>query len=256
MAETGEAGMSKPVTTVGTENATKPQCLVFQDTKALDASLAEYVAQRLNECVAERGKASLVVSGGSTPLGFFRCLAAIPLPWSSIQITLADERWVPVDDPDSNEGLLRRMLPALALTSLLSLRGEADTPEQQVVDLNRQFHGSTPFDLVILGMGNDAHTASLFPDAPQLSAGLNPTTTDACLLVDPPVAPHQRISMTLARLLNAEQIVVHITGKEKAEVLQRAWAANAPQRYPIGAILRQQGTPVSVFSDRLVRLEP
>jgi 6-phosphogluconolactonase len=103
-------------------------------------------------------------------------------------------------------------------------------------------------------MGNDAHTASLFPDAPQLSAGLNPTTTDACLLVDPPVALHQRISMTLPRLLNAEQIVVHITGEEKAEVLQSAWAANAPQRYPIGAILRQQSTPVSVFSDRLVRL--
>ena len=109
MAETGEAGMSKPVTTAGTENATKPQCLVFEDTKALDATLAEYVAQCLSEGVAERGKASLVVSGGSTPLGFFRCLAAIPLPWSSIQITLADERWVPVDHPDSNEGQLRRI---------------------------------------------------------------------------------------------------------------------------------------------------
>ena len=109
-----------------------------------------------------------------------------------------------------------------------------------MVDLNRQFQGSRPFDLVILGMGNDAHTASLFPDAPQLSAGLNPTTTDACLLVDPPVAPHQRISMTLARLLNAEQIVVHITGEEKAEVmLMRWWSQVVRHRWDFFAVWRR-----------------
>ena len=88
----------------------------------------------------------------------------------------------------------------------MSLRGEADSPEQQVTQLNQRLQACAPFDLVILGMGNDAHTASLFPDAPQLQAGLDPAASDACLFVDPPVAPHQRISMTLARLLNAEQI--------------------------------------------------
>ena len=76
------------------------------------------------------------------------------------------------------------------------------------------------------------------------------------MLVDPPVAPHQRISMTLARLLNAEQILVHITGEEKANVLQTAWSANSPEQYPIGAVLRQQSTPVFVFSDVLAQLEP
>lgn len=237
-------------------NRPTPQCVKFKDISALDNALAEYVAQRLSEGIAARGTATLVVSGGSTPLGFFRRLAAISLPWSNIKITLADERWVPIDHPDSNEGQLRQIFPASALISMVSLRGEADSPEQQVAQLNQQLQASAPFDLVILGMGNDAHTASLFPDAPQLLAGLDPAASDACLLVDPPVAPHRRISMTLARLLNAEQILVHITGEEKANVLQTAWAANSPEQYPIGAVLRQQRTPVFVFSDALAQLEP
>mgnify|MGYP001477162740 FL=1 len=115
-----------------TLNVSGPQCRRFEDSEALDNTLAEFVAQRLSEGVEARGSATLVVSGGSTPLGFFRCLAAITLPWSNIQITLADERWVPVDHPDSNEGQLRRIFPASALISMLSLRGEGDTPEQQV----------------------------------------------------------------------------------------------------------------------------
>ena len=238
------------------QNRPTPQCVKFQDISALDNALAEYVAQRLSEAIAARGNASLVVSGGSTPLGFFRRLATISLPWSNIQITLADERWVPIDHPDSNEGQLRRIFPASALISMVSLRGEADSPEQQVTQLNQRLQACAPFDLVILGMGNDAHTASLFPDAPQLQTGLDPAASDACLLVDPPVAPHQRISMTLARLLNAEQILVHITGEEKANVLQTAWSANSPEQYPIGAVLRQQSTPVFVFSDVLAQLEP
>ena len=239
-----------------TQNVSGPQCRRFEDSEALDNTLAEFVAQRLSEGVEARGSATLVVSGGSTPLGFFRCLAAITLPWSNIQITLADERWVPVDHPDSNEGQLRRIFPASALISMLSLRGEGDTPEQQVAYLNQRLQGSAPFDLVILGMGNAAHTASLFPAAPQWQAGLDTTATAACLLVDPPTARHQRISMSLARLLNAEQIIVHVTGEEKAHMLQTAWASNAPEQYPIAAILRQQGTPVTVFSDRPVRLDP
>lgn len=251
MAETGEAGMSDAV---GTPGSTTPKCLAFAHTDALDSTLAEFVAQRLNEGLEERGTATLVVSGGSTPLGFFRCLADIELPWPRIQIVLADERWVPIDHPDSNEGQLRRIFPISALASLLSLRGEASTPEQQVIHLNEQLRDSAPFDLVILGMGNDAHTASLFPDAPQLQTGLDLATTAACLLIDPPAAPHQRISMTLARLLKAKQIVVHITGEEKAKVLQSAWRADSPHQYPIGAILRQQLTPVCVFCDRLVQL--
>ena len=237
------------------QNRSGPQCLRFEHTEALDSTLAEYVAQRLTEGVTTRGSATLVVSGGSTPLGFFRRLADIALPWSNIQITLADERWVPIDHTDSNEGQLRQIFPAPALLSMLSLRGETDSPEKQVAYLNQQLPGRVPLDLVILGMGNDAHTASLFPAAPQLQAGLSTATTDAFLLVDPPEAPHKRISMTVARLLNAEQIIVHVTGEEKAHVLQSAWTANAPGQYPIAAILRQQSTPVSVFSDCPVQLE-
>ena len=223
---------------------------MFEHTDALDSTLAEFVAQRLNEGLEERGAATLVVSGGSTPLGFFRCLADIELPWPRIQIVLADERWVPIDHPDSNEGQLRRIFPISALASLLSLRGEASTPEQQVIHLNEQLRDSAPFDLVILGMGNDAHTHLCFPMP--LSYRPGSTGDNGCLFAVDPPGPHQRISMTLARLLNAEQIIVHITGEEKAKVLQSAWLLirlnGIYWRYASAA------HTVSVFCDRLARL--
>ena len=101
-------------------------------------------------------------------------------------------------------------------------------------------------------MGADGHTASLFPKAPQLISGLDLHTAAACLLVDPPAAPHQRISLTLARLLKAQQVIVHVTGEEKCQVLAKAWQAHDPLLYPISSVLRQNMTPVAVFSDRPV----
>ena len=231
------------------ESDATPKKQIFADTKSLDEALARYVEGALLEAVGVRGKASLVVSGGSTPRGFFKRLADKPLPWQKIEITLADERWVPVDDPDSNEGQLRTLLPEQISDGILSLRGAGEDAVAQVATLNTRLAEQPPFDVVILGMGTDGHTASLFPDAVQLSEGLDITNPKACLVVDPPQAPHQRISMSLARLLRSEQVVVHVTGVQKAEILREAWRGNNPLRFPIAAVLHQQCTPVSIFCD-------
>ena len=231
------------------ESYAKPKKRIFANTEALDEALAQYVEEALLEAVGSRGRASLVVSGGSTPRGFFKRLADKPLPWQKIEITLADERWVPVDDPDSNEGQLRILLPEQISDGFLSLRGAGDDAVAQVAILNTRLAEQPPFDVVILGMGTDGHTASLFPDAVQLSEGLDITNPKACLVVDPPQAPHQRISMSLARLLRSEQVVVHVTGAQKAEILCEAWRGNDPYRFPIAAVLHQQCTPVSIFCD-------
>ena len=226
-----------------------PQKRIFANTEALDEALVQYVEGALLEAVGVRGNASLVVSGGSTPRGFFKRLADKPLPWQKIEVTLADERWVPVDDPDSNEGQLRALLPEQISDHFLSLRGAGEDALAQAAFLNKRLVKHPPFDVVILGMGTDGHTASLFPDAPQLSEGLDTTNPNACLVVDPPQAPHQRISMSLGRLLRSQQVIVHLTGAQKAEVLAEAWRGNDPHRFPIAAVLHQQRTPVSIFCD-------
>jgi 6-phosphogluconolactonase len=226
-----------------------PAKRIFADTKSLDEALAQYVEGALLKAVGSRGRASLVVSGGSTPRGFFKRLADKPLPWQKIEITLADERWVPVDDADSNEGQLRTLLPEQISDGFLSLRGAGEDAVAQAAILNTRLAEQPPFDVVVLGIGTDGHTASLFPDAVQLSEGLDITNPKACLVVDPPQAPHQRISMSLARLLRSEQVIVHVTGAEKAEVLCEAWRGNDPYRFPIAAVLHQQCTPVSIFCD-------
>ena len=231
------------------ESYAKPKKRIFANTEALDEALVQYVEGALLEAVGVRGNASLVVSGGSTPRGFFKRLADKPLPWQKIEVTLADERWVPVDDPDSNEGQLRTLLQEQISDGFLSLRGAGDDAVAQVAILNTRLAEQPPFDVVILGMGTDGHTASLFPDAPQLSEGLDTTNPNACLVVDPPQAPHQRISMSLGRLLRSQQVIVHLTGAQKAEVLAEAWRGNDPYRFPIAAVLHQQRTPVSIFCD-------
>ena len=226
-----------------------PQKRIFATTEALDEALAQYVERALLGAVGSRGKASFVVSGGSTPRGFFKHLADKTLPWQSIDITLADERWVPVNHPDSNERQLLALLPEQISDRFLSLRGEGEDALAQAAFLNRRLVNYPPFDIVILGMGIDGHTASLFPDAPQLSEGLDITNPKACLVVDPPQAPHQRISMSLGRLLRSQQVIVHLTGAQKAEVLCEAWRGNDPYRFPIAAVRHQQRTPVSIFCD-------
>ncbi|MDC3124317.1 6-phosphogluconolactonase [Gammaproteobacteria bacterium] len=231
------------------ESDTTPKTQIFADTETLDEALAQYVEGVLLEAVGVRGKASLVVSGGSTPRGFFKRLAQKPLPWQKIEITLADERWVPVDHPDSNEKQLRAILPEKISNRFLSLRGEGEDALAQAAFLNKRLVNHPPFDVVILGMGTDGHTASLFPDAPQFSKGLDTTNPNACLVVDPPQAPHQRISMSLGRLLRSQQVIVHLTGAQKAEVLAEAWRGNDPCLFPIAAVLHQQRTPVSIFCD-------
>ena len=231
------------------ESGAKPKKRIFANTEALDEALAQYVEGALREAVGVRGNASLVVSGGSTPRGFFKRLADKPLPWQSIEIMLADERWVPVDHPDSNEGQLRALLPEQISDRFLSLRGEGEDVLAQAALVNKQLVNHPLFDVAILGMGTDGHTASLFPDAPQFSKGLDTTNPNACLVVDPPQAAHQRISMSLGRLLRSQQIIVHVTGEQKAEMLCEAWRGNDSYRFPIAAVLHQQRTPVSIFCD-------
>jgi 6-phosphogluconolactonase len=218
------------------------------DTATLTAALAQHVARRLKEDLARQEQAVLVVSGGRSPVPLFQALAIQSLVWSRVAITLADERWVPPDHPDSNEGLVRaHLLKQRAATALLVPLWTGDaTPEAAVPAVAAALTAlPRPFSGVILGMGEDGHIASLFPDALELAEGLR--TEAPVLAVRPSHAPHPRLSLSLHALLQSRDIVLMISGAAKRRLLERALGEGPVEDLPVRAILRQTAVPVSVF---------
>ncbi|PXX99944.1 6-phosphogluconolactonase [Halomonas sp. LBP4] len=204
----------------------------------LAAQLAEAVAEALRQDLATQERALLVVSGGSTPVPFFEALAARELPWERVQVTLADERWVAEDAADSNARLVREHLlkgPAAAAT-FVPLTTADPTPEQGAATVAERVEGlAWPASVVILGMGGDGHTASLFPDSQELALAL--ATDAAAVAVRTPSQPQPRITLSADRLHQARRHVLHISGGDKRAVLARALAGDDSRELPIRAFL-------------------
>ncbi|WP_416137739.1 6-phosphogluconolactonase [Halomonas sp. HK25] len=204
----------------------------------LAGQLAEAVAEALRQDLARHERALLVVSGGSTPVPFFRALGACELPWARVQVTLADERWVAEDADASNARLVRAHLlrgPAAEAT-LVPLTTDDPTPEQGAETVAERIAGlAWPASAVVLGMGGDGHTASLFPDSRELDLAL---TTDAITVaVRASSQPQPRITLSADRLHRARRHFLHITGGEKRDMLVRALAGDDVRELPIRAFL-------------------
>ena len=185
------------------------------DRDAHAAALAETVTTALREALAARGEALLIVSGGRSPVPFLERLAQAELDWSKVLVTLADERWVPADHPDSNAGLLRKHLfqgPAAAAGFV---------------------------DLYSPAMGDDAHTASLFPGSPGLEEALDPASERLSFPGVAPSAPQTRITLSRAYLSRARQQILAIQGAGKRQVLETALAEGDELATPIKAFLRE-----------------
>ncbi|MGE4532956.1 6-phosphogluconolactonase [Halomonas sp.] len=206
--------------------------------KRLAAQLAEAVAEALRADLARHDQALLVLSGGSTPVPFFAALADCELPWARVQVTLADERWVAEDAADSNARLVREHLlkgPAAAAT-FVPLTTADPTPEQGAAAVAERLEAlAWPASAVILGMGGDGHTASLFPDSRELALAL--TTEAAAVAVRTPSQPQPRITLSAERLHQARRHFLHITGGDKRAVLARALAGDDVRKLPIRAFL-------------------
>ncbi|SMC29031.1 6-phosphogluconolactonase [Andreprevotia lacus DSM 23236] len=222
----------------------------FASKEQLDAQLAVTLANDLNAAIAARGKAGIAVSGGRTPAGMFKALGEQAIDWSKVVITLVDERWVPVDHADSNERTVRQNLlvgPAAAAT-FISPVSSAATPHEGAAEIEARLAAlPAPIDVLILGMGDDGHTASLFPNAEELEAACASTALVAA--VTPPAAPHKRITLTLPTIAKARHVVVHITGDGKKSLLETAMTEQktAVEQYPIRRVLDQVAGPKDVF---------
>jgi 6-phosphogluconolactonase len=222
----------------------------FPDAHALARALAGEIQVDLQEAIAMRGHGSLVVSGGRTPVTLFKQLAVEKLPWDKVWVTLADERWVDVHDAASNERLVRtELLQQRAVTAqFVGLKNAATTPEEGAQWAWRSLARITrPFDVVVLGMGDDGHTASLFPGSPHLAPALDTLRSPACVSMQAPAAPQARLSLNLNALLDARRIILHIEGDTKWSVYQAAKAHGPTALLPVRAVLHQQEVPVDVF---------
>ncbi|HUH59756.1 MAG TPA: 6-phosphogluconolactonase [Candidimonas sp.] len=217
----------------------------YSDPDECVTALVSHIVAQLDTAIAAEGQAGLAVSGGKSPVALFQRLSQAQLPWEHVHVTLVDERFVPTTHPDSNENLVRRHLlvkraGAARFTGLVSHVHDID---RAVMLANRQAHAIT---IAVLGMGDDGHTASLFPHAPQLPAALDTSATCRFMHISPPAATHERISMTLAAILQAKQIVLPIAGDHKRDVCLRA-AQQATPDLPVSYVLAQTGVPVHVY---------
>lgn len=207
---------------------------------------AERSATRIAEAIAARGRCTIVLAGGNTPAGMYRRLAAEPLrstiDWSRVIVLWGDERYVPLDHADSNyrvahETLLTAvpLLPAQLFPMPVWRENPHEAAQSYAHDVTAQLAaGGGQLDLVLLGMGPDGHTASLFPLHPAL------TTTDLVTVVrDAPKPPPLRLTLALPALNTARHVLFLVTGSDKAATL-RAVLDGAPG-YPAGRVQPRQG---------------
>ena len=222
----------------------------FDNLDTLSQQLAIQIAVALRHGIATRGLASLVVSGGQTPIKLFELLRQQKLDWTHVCIALADERWVESRDHASNEKLVREVLlqDQAAKARFLGLKNAAPTPDMGAVSAWETFaRVPRPFDHVVLGMGDDGHTASLFPDSPNLTSALNPHSAAGCVAMLAPVTPHARLSLNLSALLDAKNITLMINGASKWQRYQAACTPGPAAEMPVRGILHQENTPVQIL---------
>lgn len=220
----------------------------FASSEALAMGFSETVAKVLGDAIAARGRATLAVSGGTTPGLFFRTLSRERIDWAKVTVTLVDERFVPEESPRSNAGLvaanlLQNAAAAATFVGLYSPSGNVQSAAQRANDtIGRRV---LPLDAVILGMGADGHTASFFPDANNLAALLDPHAHANVLPVHAPSGIEPRLTLTLPRIAAAGFIALHIEGAEKRRVLEAA--LDGAPHLPVRAIFDHARVPVQIF---------
>lgn len=233
------------------------QYLDFENPAELADTAAQNIAAILNEAVSGTGRGTLVAAGGSTPKAIYERLSKKFMPWDRIFVTLGDERWVDLDHELSNEAMIRQHLQKNEARniSITGLKTPHDTPYDAKPQVEARIRDmKPPFDVVMLGMGMDGHTASLFPGDPFLPLALDPEGATNCAAIHPdpmPVeAPVLRMTMTVKALLNARKIMIFVTGADKCKVLEQAEKGDNALEMPIRAILKQKKTPVDIYRSK------
>ncbi|MGH7570837.1 MAG: 6-phosphogluconolactonase [Gemmatimonadota bacterium] len=241
-----------------TEQKSEPLTLVFDDPQALHEATAERIAREGARAVSERGRFLLLLTGGSTVKPVYECLAGKPwrsdIAWDALDVFFTDERCVPPDDPDSNFGMASAALldrVPIPCERIHRMRGEDPNHERSAIGYEHRIRsvldlarGEPPcFDLVLLGLGPDAHVASLFPGDPQ---GM---IEDRLVIavehdIDPPPRV-DRLSLTAPALNAGRATLFVVSGARKAAAVKAVLERPAdPERYPAQRIDPPLAPPV------------
>lgn len=223
----------------------------FDDRERASQAAADAIDSALRRRLDAQQAASLVVSGGTTPGRCFEILSRSGLDWNNVTVTLSDERVVPESHADSNARLVRETLLTheAAAASFLPLVDPLAPDVGAVAELEQSLRTLPfPFACALLGMGEDGHFASLFPDAANLPDGLATDGSALALPIATAASPHPRVSLTLAALSRSDVIILLVFGDDKREVLRRAETdEQVADQLPVRQLLRQKRATVRVL---------
>ncbi|MFV8752908.1 6-phosphogluconolactonase [Nannocystaceae bacterium ST9] len=212
-----------------------------RDGEAMAVALALVIRDALGSAIAARGRAILALSGGATPWPTYERLAEQDLAWARVVVVPSDDRMVPVGDPLSNVGAMARIFEPLGarVEPLTDATSRDHVAAGRAAD--QRLRGLPwPLDFVLLGVGGDGHTASIFPGK-DYAAALDPEGSARALGVMPdrlpPEAPVARVSLSLAAIVAARAVAVVAIGSDKRAVIERAIAAGDDSPYPVGRVL-------------------
>ncbi|SFM63037.1 6-phosphogluconolactonase [Nitrosomonas communis] len=216
----------------------------YDSMHELSAAFADFAASILRKALIQNNKVSLVVPGGQTPHDYLPILAREALPWERVYITLSDERWVETQADISNERLVRNYLlkDKAEKAHFIGLKTSHSCPSEALATVHERLcQLPRPFNLTVLGLGEDGHIASLFP-----GMRLEQDTFYLCQAAEPPFAPSQRISLVLPVLASSYHIALVVTGIAKRQLLDRL-INNPDPLIPFGQLVQQCQSPITIF---------
>lgn len=227
----------------------------FTDRNSLFVALLAECLDILNSATQHSGRTSMLVSGGSSPEILYRQLSSARLDWNNVQVALVDERWVDTDNEGSNELFVTNnlLVNRAADAKFVPMKTEAETAVLGQEDCEHRYQQLTrPFDLVILGMGSDGHTASLFPHAQGLDEALDVNAKHLCMAInairsDVTGELTERMTLSVYGLLQSRQLHLLILGDDKLAVYRKALVSDDVMATPVSALLQQNEVPVFVY---------
>lgn len=211
----------------------------YPDAEMMTMDLADILASELNDALHNKERVTLVVPGGTTPAPIFDILSGVHLDWARVNVLLSDERWVPENHARSNSRLLREhlLVDQAAAATLIPLYLENETPEAALPELSKAIGPLLPIDVLLLGMGQDMHTASLFPKADNLEDAFAPNAP-LLLPMRSKTTPEVRVTLTAPVLHGAMKTHIVFTSKSKNKALKAAHKLKDPMLAPISGFLK------------------
>ena len=213
----------------------------FNNSDEITHFLANDISAKLTAAIKERGQATLFVSGGRSPIALFQQLSHVDLDWSNVVISLVDDRWVDDKHESSNELLVNTHLlkNKASAATFIGLVGQEQSAFDGAENAAARIADIKEIDALILGMGEDGHTASIFPCSEQVDAAMAADNQQRLIATQPTTAPFERISLTLNEILAAKQVYLPLSGSGKVSVFEQARALDDVKQMPIAAVIKQ-----------------